>query len=472
MTETKSKKDRKGLKKVLGLKDLVLLNIATVIGLSSLTQAAQFGWSSFPLWILAAVFFFIPLGLAVANLSSKMPGEGGFYIWTKNAFGEWHGFVGAWSYWLSNIVWLPTVLFTIVMSAFYVFGDQYLEIRENSWLVGTISLIVLWTIILLNIFGLQFAKWIQNVGAISLYILFGLLFTAAIVYMLRSGPAQPLSTEAFIPDFKDFTLLPFFAAIAFSFGGFELASVISEEIKNPEKNVNKAIWISGIFITLFYLMGTFALLVSVPEGDIHIVDGIAQAFHLIDDSLGLNVIGPLGAMLVTFGTIGLFGAWLSGSSRLPFVIGLDHYLPSALGKLHPKYKSPHVSLIVQGLLISVFFVVSIAGSQVQEAYSILYDMSVVLYFIPFLYLFAAFLWHNNYKPQSVDGPKFFKIGKSAVWICACLGFSVIFLSIILAFMPSGAIVDHTTFYIKIIGGTLLLNGIGLIFYYKNRNRPT
>ncbi len=98
MKEPGKKNGRRNLEKVLGLKDLVLLNIATVIGLSSLTQAAQFGWSSFPLWILAAAFFLIPLGIAVADLSGKMPGEGGFYQWTKNAFGEWHGFVAAWSY--------------------------------------------------------------------------------------------------------------------------------------------------------------------------------------------------------------------------------------------------------------------------------------------------------------------------------------------------------------------------------------
>ncbi len=469
MKEPWKKNGRRNLEKVLGLKDLVLLNIATVIGLSSLTQAAQFGWSSFPLWILAAAFFLIPLGIAVADLSGKMPGEGGFYQWTKNAFGEWHGFVAAWSYWLSNIVWLPTVLLTVVMSAFYIFGNQYLDIRTNTWLIGGICLSLLWLIILLNIFGLRIAKWIQNIGAISLYVLFGLLFIAAVILMLKSGPAQPISLKAFIPDLKDFSVLPFFAAIAFSFGGFELASVMSEEIKEPEKNINKAIWISGIFITLFYLMGTFALLVSIPSGEVNIVDGIAQAFYLIDDSLGWPVIGPSGALLVTLGTIGLFGAWLSGSARLPFVIGLDNYLPPLLGELHPKYKSPHVSLILQGILISALFIISIAGSQIKEAYSVLYDMSVVLYFIPFLYLFASFLWHNRKKEYSSKSQKSIKISKTRVWICACLGFSVIFLSIIMAFMPSGAIVDRTTFYFKIIGGTLLLNGIGLLFYYRKRN---
>ncbi|MBT8259170.1 MAG: APC family permease [Bacteroidia bacterium] len=470
MPEEQDNRDsEKGLKKVLGLRDLVLLNIATVIGLSSLTQAAQFGWSSFPLWILAALFFLIPLGLAVADLNSRLPEEGGFYIWTKKAFGEWHGFVAAWSYWISNIVWFPTVLFTIVLSSLYIFGDQHLGLRDNFLFTGVLAMIILWTVIILNIYGLKLAKWIQNIGAISLWILFALLLVMAVIYVSRFGPAQALTREAFIPDLGDFAVLPFFAAIAYSFGGFELSSVMSEEIRNPRKNIIRAIWVSGICIVVLYLIGTFSLLVAVPLGELNIVDGIAQTFHQIDKALGWPVLGSLGAILVTFGTIGLFGAWLSGSARLPFVIGLDNYLPPALGKLHPKYKSPHVSLILQGILVSILFIISIAGTEIQEAYSVLYDMSVILYFIPFLYLFAAFLWH---KTRVQDGNKKnngIKISKSVAWICACLGFSVIFLSIILAFMPSSAIENKTLFYIKIIGGTIILNGVGLLFYYKNRN---
>ncbi|MBT8271421.1 MAG: amino acid permease [Flavobacteriaceae bacterium] len=459
--------NNKGLKRVLGLRDLVLFNIASVIGLSSLTQAAQFGWSSFPLWILAAAFFLIPLGLAVADLNLRIPGQGGFYIWTKKAFGERHGFIAAWTYWLSNIVWFPTVLFTIVLSSLYIFGDQFLHLRDSFWFSGVLAMIILWSVILMNIVGLSIGKWIQNIGAISLWVLFVLLFSVSLVYVVQNGPAQSWEPRAFIPDLQDYTILPFFAAIAYSFGGLELSSVMSDEIKKPGRTIIRSIWISGIIIALFYLLGTFSLLVAIPSGELEIVDGIAQTFHQIDKAIGWPLLGSIGAFLVTLGTIGLFGAWLSGSARLPFVIGLDHYLPPILGKLHPKFKSPYISLIVQGVLVSLLFIISIAGSALEEAYSTLYDMSIVLYFIPFLYLFGAFMYHNikNTGDHEKGIPVFNKHKRLAL-ICACLGFSVIFLSIILAFMPSAAIENKSIFYLKIAGGTILLIGVGLVFYHK------
>jgi len=360
-------KETSKLKKALGLRDLVLFNIACVVGLSSLTQAAQFGWSSFPLWIIAMIFFLIPSGLMVIDLNTRVPGEGGFYIWTKKAFGEWHGFVAAWSYWLSNVVWFPAVLLTIVSSSLYIFGDNYLYIKNDFWLTGLISMIILWLIIILNIYGLKFGKWIQNVGAISLWLLFGLLFTAALIYVSKHGSAQPISAKAFVPNFSDVTIIPFFAAIAYSFGGLELSSIMSDEIKNPQKNITKSIFISGIVIAILYMIGTFSLLVALPEGQLDIVDGIAQTFYSIDVAIGIPLVGPIGALLATLSVIGALGGWLSGSARLPFVIGIDSYLPKVLGKVHPKYGTPHMALIIQGIVISILFIFSIAGSGVQEA---------------------------------------------------------------------------------------------------------
>ncbi len=458
------------LKKELSLRDLVLLNIACVVGLSSFTQAAQFGWSSVPLWIIAAICFLIPIAILVIDLNKRVPGEGGFYVWTKTAFGDWHGFVAAWTYFLSNVVWFPTVLFTIVLSSLYIFGDGYLELRDNFWFTATVSISILWLIIILNILGLKFGKWIQNIGAISLWLLFALLLFAAIFYVLEYGSAQPITLESFKPNLKDWSIIPFFAAIAYSFGGLELSSVMSDEIKNPEKNIGRSIFISAIVILILYIIGTFALMVAVPKGELDIVDGIAQTFHTIDASLGWPLLGSIGALLVTLSTIGLLGAWMSGSARLPFVIGLDHYLPSALGKTHPKYKTPHISLLVQGIVVTILFLFSIAGSEIQEAYSVLYDMSIILYFIPFLYMFASFVIHNTRKTGNRSGLTMLEKNKFLVWICACLGFSVIFLSIILAFMPSAAINNTLLFYVKVIGGTALLTGIGLLFYYRKTNQ--
>ena len=107
------------LRRELGLRDLVLFNIAAVIGIRWLAAAAHTGPVSITLWLLAAGFFFIPSTLAVATLSARFPEEGGIYVWTKQGFGDWHGFLCGWCYWLSNLFYFPNLLLAGVDMAGY-----------------------------------------------------------------------------------------------------------------------------------------------------------------------------------------------------------------------------------------------------------------------------------------------------------------------------------------------------------------
>lgn len=452
------------LKKALGLRDLVLLNVATIIGLSSLTQAAQFGWSSLVLWILAAVFFLIPSSFMVIDLNARVPGIGGFYLWVKSAFGEWHGFLAAWCYWLSAIVWFPTVLFTIALSALYIFGDQWLHLKDSFWFASILSLSLLWFTVLLNVYGLKFGKWIQNIGALSLWLLFALLAIASLYQLLTNGSSHEVAPDKFIPDFTDFGLLPFFAAITFSFGGLELSSVMSTEMKDAKKIMTKAVVLSALLVLALYTIGTFSLLVAIPEGQVGIIDGIAQNFYLLTEQLGWSFLGPLGALLVALGTLGLFAAWMNGNARLPFAIGIDNYLPPILGKVHPKFGTPYIALLVQGVLVSILLLIAVSGTKIQEAYSLLYDMSVLLYFIPFLYMFCAFIWHNVKKTGGSSVLPLFSKNKYAVWVFGIMALSVILLSIVLAVIPSNVVGDKGSFYFKISIVTTLLIGIGLVLF--------
>ena len=182
-------------------------------------------------------------------------------------------------------------------------------------------------------------------------------------------------------------------------------------------------------------------------------------------------LGPLGALLVAFGTLGLFAAWMNGNARLPFAIGIDSYLPPVLGKVHPKYGTPYVALWVQGALVSVLLVIAVSGTKIQEAYSLLYDMSVLLYFIPFLYMVAAFFWHYYRNTGGRSGVPLFNKRKMLPWFFAFSALSVILLSLVLAVMPSNVVGDKLGFYIKITSVTLVLIGLGFALYtFKNKYR--
>ncbi len=456
------------LHRALNLKDLVLLNISAIVGLSSLAQVAQFGFASLPLYILAILTFLIPSGLMVAELNARMPEEGGFYLWTRTAFGDLHGYVAAWTYWVSNIVWLPTVMLLVSISFLYIFGDDFLSLADNPWYNLLVCLGILWLVTVLNILGMERAKWVQNVGGIATWICIAFLLIVGIVFITNHGSAHPFSPGKLLPDVTDFSVLPFFAIIAFCFGGLELAPVLAGEIQDPRRNIPRAIVISSISVGLLYMVGTLMLIFTLPAGEVGIIEGVPQAFHIVGSTLRMPGIGTLGAILVALSTMGIFGAWMTGTARVPFVIGLDHYLPDAFGKVHPKWGSPIISLLMQAVVITFLFLGSIAGSTVKEAFLILLDMAIILYFIPFLYMFATLVWHMKKNTGNEGVIPAFQKSKAAVWIVAVLGFGTTLFSIIISSVPTKEIENKELFVAKVVGGAALLIGVGLIVFYIKR----
>ena len=445
------------LRRTLGLRDLLLLNVSAVVGLGSLANAAQFGLASLTLWVGALLVFLIPFGLTVTELHSRMPEEGGLYRWTKAAFGERHGFVVGWSYWLCNIVWFPTSMLTVSTVFLYVGGGDWLALTENAWYNGAFALGLLWLVVGLNIIGLEKAKWVQNVGGIALWITIFLLLGLGVYYLVRFGSAREVSAARFLPDITNVDVLPFFATITFAFAGLELAPILAGEARNPKGDIPRALFLAGIIITLLYFSGTAVLLLAIPENEVSIMHGVAQAFAAIGEKMGARWIGMTGAAFMTLALIGSFGAWMTGTARVPFVIGIDRYLPEALGRVHPRWGSPYVSLLLQGVVVTVFFVVSMWGSTVKEAYLVLLDMSIILYFIPFLYMFAALVLHR-YR-NSPRGRRW------SAWLVAIPGFSVTLLSVVLSVLPSKDVANPGLFVAKVAGGAVVLIGVGMGVYF-------
>lgn len=468
MSESLADSQTPKLQRTLGLKDLVLLNIACIVGLTSLAQVAQFGFGSLILYILAIIAYLIPSGLIVSELNARMPEEGGFYLWIKTAFGDLHGYTSAWAYWLSNIVWLPTVLLGIAISALYFFGEDYLHLKDNPVFTGSVCLTVLWAITLLNIIGMDKAKWIQNLGGIALWITVFLLFIFGGIYIIDIGSAHEFSAANLIPDFTDVSLLPFFAIVAFCFGGLELGPIMAGEADDPKINIPKAIVISSIMVGLIYIVDTLTLIVTVPEGKIEIIAGVAQSFFNFGNTFGIPGIGVFGAVLVVLSTIGLFGAWLTGTARIPFVVGLDHYLPDAVGKIHPKFKTPYVALIMQGIVMSLLFLSSIMGSTIEEAFLVLLDMSIILYFIPILYMFASMIPHHLRNTGGKGIIVMFRKRPILVWITAGMGFMITLFSTIISSVPTKEIENKTLFVVKVIGGAFVLISLGQIVYFMKK----
>lgn len=469
--EQPSAEETQKLHRALGVRDLVLFNIAAILGLRWLSTSAQVGPSSLVLWVLAMVVFFIPSALAVMELSSRMPGEGGIYLWTRDTLGPLHGFVAGWTYWVNNLFYFPSLLLFISGTFLFLGGDGWLHLAGSAVYNGLFTIGLLWLVTLLNVLGLERGKWIQNVGASSTWLVFIVLAVVGMVVWMEYGSATSFDAQTLLPDLTRFSSITFFATMTFAFAGLELAPIMAGEIRDPRKSIPRAIWISGLMIAVIYVVGTGFLMVSLPVSQIGVISGIPQAFVSLAGRLDFGALGFLGALLVVVASSGGLGAWVSGAARMPFVVGIDRYLPESLGRVHSKWGTPHVALVTQGVVATVLIVAAVAGSTVEEAYVVLLDMTIILYFIPFLYLFAILPFVR--KRRVGDDGAVLRVpgGRTGVWAVTTLGFGATMLSIVLAMIPPEDTEEPTIFLLKTIGGTILFLLAGLAFYYRGRTRP-
>jgi len=456
------------LHRSLGVRDIVLINIAAVLGVRWLSTAAQMGPSSLVLWVLAVLVFFIPSALAVTELSSRHPGEGGIYLWSKTAFGEFHGFVSGWSYWVNNVFYFPSLLLFLAGAFLFIGGERWLQLGDSSWYNTVFSLVLIWLVIGVNIIGVERGKWIASIGAFATIAVFIVLAITGTWAWTEHGSATHFTAASLIPDASNFTTLTFFATMTFAFAGMELAPAMAGEIREPQRTIPRAIVISGIVIAFVYIAGTSLVMVAVPEGQVHVITGIPQAFAAIGERISLPWLGALGGLLLVIASTGGLGAWVTGVARIPYVIGIDRYLPPALGKTHARYGTPHVSLLTQGVVVSLIILAMSAGSTIQEAYILLLDLSIILYLIPFLYMFAALPILRRRANGDNDGVTLVPLGDAGPWLFGGLGFAATLLSIVLAFIPPAGTANPGLFVLKIAAATFLFVAIGLGFYWRNR----
>jgi amino acid transporter len=303
----------------------------------------------------------------------------------------------------------------------------------------------------LNVVGLNIGKWLSNAGAISGWIPFALLVGFGLYWWATQGSATSFTPATMTPgtSLKD---LVFFSTIAFAFGGVESASTMGEEIVDAERTVPRAVITSGILIAAFYIIGTWCLLLALPKEQLSGLEGVMQATQVMAGRAGATWLVPIIAALVTLSVIGGIGGWFASTARLPFVAGLDRYLPPAFGRLHPRWGTPYVALLVQAAFAFAFVFIGQAGTTVRGAYDALVSMSVITYFIPFLYMFAATAKLTDRK------------------LLPALGFLMTLAAMVLACVPADDDPNKALAVIKIVGGSVVLVAIGAIIYNLGTRR--
>jgi amino acid transporter len=453
------------LRREMGFWDVLLFNIATVLGPRWVAAAAHNGTSSISLWVLAAALFFVPYGLVINELSSRFPVEGGLYVWAKEAFGDFHGFVAGWNYWIYTVFYFPGLLLASASMSAYIIGSGGGELEHNRTFLLVVSFALLIVAVALNIIGLNIGKWLQNAGGVSTYLpLLMLVGIAALVYHKHGSVTQ--FTWATIWPKWDWDTVNFWSQIAFAFTGLELVSAMSEEIRDPQRTLPRALLGSSVMIAGMYIVATTAVLVLAPAPVISPTSGVFHAVTIGSVAMGVGFLGIVAALLVTVGNAGGVGSTVAGIARVPFIVGIDRYLPAAFGKIHPKWHTPWVSILVQAAISGAVLLISQISESVRGAYDGLVSITIIIYFIPFLYMFAAVIKLVNRSDRTAN-PHAVLIpgGKIGVWLTAGIGFLIVLACMVIAAVPPGDSTNKLLFEVKVIAATVIAILFGLVLYW-------
>jgi glutamate:GABA antiporter len=446
------------LRRALGRWDLVLLFVVAVFNLNVVPSIAANGGVTIWLWIVSLALFFWPQGIAVIELAHRYPGEGGVYLWAKEVFGDFHGFLSGWCYWTNNMMYVPTVMLYFVGVSVFVLGPGHQGLADNKAFALSASLGLLAILVVLNVIGLSVGKWINNLGALGTFVAAAVLIGLGAIVWLRFG------TDVTMADFRVPTdprfVLNSFGVICFGLVGLELASVMGDEIENPGKILPGAVAWGGVLSGLLYIGATLTLLIAVSKQDISVLQGIVQAVsHMAARVSASWIVAPF-AFLLSISIAGIGSAWLAGSARIPFVAGLDSYMPSWMGRVHPKYATPYMALIVHAVVSMVLVVVNFTGAGVQETFQKLLSLAVVLQLVPFLYMFGALL-------KIAVNASFAKVRyeRSTLIFAGASGLLTTTLGIALAFFPAQQITSVISYEVWMFGGTLLFIGMAAFFFF-------
>ena len=451
------------LKKPLGLFDLVLTQILFVVGSTWVGAAAKLGQAHLFFWLLAILLFYIPQAAVVIYLNRKMPLEGGIYQWAKLAFNPFAGFIVAWNLWLFSLTVIALGGMIVTTNIAYALGPGAAWMPDNKWCVSLISCALVTGLGWTGVRGLSLGKWVHNVGAFAMLLVYGALLLLPYFALARGElkSYQPLQIVA--PTVSIFYCFNIFSKLAVGgLSGFEYVAILAGETRSPARDIGRSVMIASPIIALMFILGTSSVLAFIGDNPIDLIGPVPQTLRLGLHSFPIaGAIASIGILLMTARTIAATSVHVTGSSRLPMVAGWDGLLPGWFSRLHPRYKTPANSIVFVGSITLVISIASQIGAGIQEAFQLVDNAINVFYGIVYLMLFAIPLFGAGAVRSAAP-----------IWlrIAAVLGASVSLSAIFFTVYPIIDVPNPLIFGAKIAAVTIVANGLGVGIYLVGERR--
>ena len=452
----------------LSVATLAIMNITAVVSLRGLPAEAIYGPSSAFYYLFAAIVFLIPTALVAAELAAMFSDkQGGVFRWVGEAFGPRTGFVAIWLQWIESTIWYPTVLtFGAVSIAFIgMNGAEDALLASNKMFTLITVLAIYWVATFIAMKGLSWvgkiSKWGGMIGTIFPA---GLLIVLGVIYIASGGHNNMDMSQGFFPDLTKLDNLVLASSIFLFYAGMEMMGVHVMDVNNPSKNYPKAIIIGSLATVAIFVLGTFALGFIIPAKDINLTQSLLIGFDNYFRYFHVSWAGPIIAIALMFGVLASVLTWVAGPSKGIFMVGKAGYLPPFFQKTNSNGVQSNI-LLVQGGLVTLLSLLFVVMPSVQSFYQILSQLTILLYLIMYMLMFAAAIV-LRYKMK--DTPRPFRLGKGNVlmWILGIVGFSGSLLAFVLSFIPPGQIAtgSNAVWYSVLVIGCIVMVIIPLVIY--------
>jgi glutamate:GABA antiporter len=421
--------------------DLTLYAVAMTLSVRWIATAAAAGPAALPLWSAAMLGFMGPLVIATAELTTRFPGDGGVYVWTRDVLGPFSGFICGWLYWTCNLPFFSSVLYFIVNLIGLTGGSLTAPILASPVLFASIALAIALAVAGLSLLGLGAGKWVSNFGGFAACSIALLMVVGGGVLAWRHGPATDFVHADYRPPLTaDGAVL--WATMVFAFGGPEAMAFLKDDVKGGTRQILKVLATVGVLLVFAYSLATAGMLSILTPGEISHLSGLPDAIKACLDRLGLPYLTPVALGITALALLGGYMSWFGVAARLPFVV-------------------------------AALVILSLAGESLKAAYDFLVSMTVLSYTLPFAFLFVVY-WkvQNETLPAAGWDPPG---GPSTARKIALVGLVVTISAIVCTLIPSGDAKDKLAETLKLVlsSGILILIGAGayaLSHFRKKRPR--
>lgn len=442
--------------------DAVLAAVCIVLVVESAAPAAAIGNSQFFWWIFILIGFFLPYGLISAELGTTYEDEGGIYDWVKKAYGNKWGSRIAWYYFINFPLWMGSlaVLFTDVIT-------QISGYEMDTVTAIAIQLLFIWGVVFISGFKVSDSKWILNIAAIFKALIMISIGGLGIYVAATRGVANEFTPMSFVPSLNAHSLSNL-SVILFNFLGFEVVTTFASQMKDPGKEIPKAIILGGIFIAAFYLLAAFGIGVAIPSNELSASSGLIESFILLTGQSG-------GALIVLFGVMFLYTlvanliSWSLGVNYVTMYAANQGSLPKFLG-ISGKNGMPMGANIGNGI-VATLMVVAAPLIPSQDIFWSFFALNMVMLLVSYVVIFPAFLKLRRIDPNA-KRPFFVKGSKNQLLLMSYIPMVLLIISIVFSIFPLDASPEEMTSKLPILAGTVISILIGEVIAMRSAENTT